>query len=158
MSARRAVVPLLLACLLTTAGCASLGPGLAPVTGSGTVHGRVVSGSGGSRLVIVPVYLTDSGPYDFALDTGAARSVVDSRVASRLRLPVTGSEQTVTGVSGTSQAARVRVSAWRVDSVEDYRDRLVHALELDVPSLIVLPIDYSIDVAMSELGAETVAT
>ena len=49
--------------------------------------------------------------------------------------------------------------AWRVDSVEDYRDRLVHALELDVPSLIVLPIDYSIDVAIThELGTETVTT
>ena len=33
------------------------------------------------------------------------------------------------------------------------------ALALDVPSLIVVPIDYSIDVAISrELGAETVAT
>ncbi|MEA2419584.1 MAG: hypothetical protein QOE60_1790, partial [Thermoleophilaceae bacterium] len=33
------------------------------------------------------------------------------------------------------------------------------ALGLDVPSLIVLPIDYSIDVAISEeLGTETVAT
>jgi acetolactate synthase-1/2/3 large subunit len=32
-------------------------------------------------------------------------------------------------------------------------------LALDVPSLLVLPIDYSIDVAISEeLGAETVAT
>ena len=34
---------------------------------------------------------------------------------------------------------------------------LRHALTLDVPSLIVLPIDYSIDVAISEeLGTETV--
>jgi hypothetical protein len=33
------------------------------------------------------------------------------------------------------------------------------ALALDLPSLIVVPIDYSIDVAISkELGAETVAT
>src|SRR5690349_6536016 len=48
---------------------------------------------------------------------------------------------------------------WRVESVGEYRDRLVHALGLDVPSLIVLPIDYSIDVAISsELGQETVAT
>ena len=35
---------------------------------------------------------------------------------------------------------------------------LRHALTLDVPSLIVLPIDYSIDVAISELGTETVST
>jgi acetolactate synthase-1/2/3 large subunit len=49
--------------------------------------------------------------------------------------------------------------AWRIGSVEEYGQRLREALALDVPSLIVLPIDYSIDVAISEeLGAETVAT
>ncbi len=49
--------------------------------------------------------------------------------------------------------------AWRCESVEDFPQRLTQALEADVPSLIVLPIDYSIDVAISEeLGTETVAT
>jgi acetolactate synthase-1/2/3 large subunit len=48
--------------------------------------------------------------------------------------------------------------AWRCETVEDFGTHLRHALALDVPSLIVLPIDYSIDVAMSELGAETVST
>jgi acetolactate synthase-1/2/3 large subunit len=49
--------------------------------------------------------------------------------------------------------------AWRCDSADDFGERLRHALTLGVPSLIVLPIDYSIDVAISEeLGAETVAT
>ena len=49
--------------------------------------------------------------------------------------------------------------AWRIDSADGFRERLRHALTLDVPSLIVLPIDYSLDVAISEeLGAETVAT
>jgi acetolactate synthase I/II/III large subunit len=49
--------------------------------------------------------------------------------------------------------------AWRCDSADDFGERLRAALELDVPSLIVLPIDYSIDVAISEeLGTETVAT
>jgi acetolactate synthase I/II/III large subunit len=49
--------------------------------------------------------------------------------------------------------------AWRAGSIEDLRERLAHALTLDVPSLIVLPIDYSTDVGlMEELGAETVAT
>jgi acetolactate synthase-1/2/3 large subunit len=43
--------------------------------------------------------------------------------------------------------------------VDDFSKHLRHALGLDVPSLIVLPIDYSIDVAISEeLGRETVAT
>ena len=49
--------------------------------------------------------------------------------------------------------------AWRCASAEEFSRRLREALALDVPSLIVVPIDYSIDVAMSEeLGAETVAT
>src|SRR5437763_355372 len=49
--------------------------------------------------------------------------------------------------------------AWRCESVEDFPQRLNEALGKDVPTLIVLPIDYSIDVAISEeLGTETVAT
>ena len=51
------------------------------------------------------------------------------------------------------------MAAWRCDSAGDFGVRLRHAFGLDVPSVIVLPIDYSIDVAISEeLGAETVAT
>jgi len=49
--------------------------------------------------------------------------------------------------------------AWQCEAVDDFGRHLRHALTLDVPSLIVLPIDYSIDVAISEeLGTETVAT
>jgi acetolactate synthase-1/2/3 large subunit len=49
--------------------------------------------------------------------------------------------------------------AWRVGSADEFGERLRHALGLDLPSLIVLPIDYSLDVAISEeLGTETVAT
>ena len=48
--------------------------------------------------------------------------------------------------------------AWRCEAVEDLGRHLRHALTLDVPSLIVVPIDYSIDVSISEeLGTETVA-
>ena len=49
--------------------------------------------------------------------------------------------------------------AWRCADADEFARRLTEALALDLPSLIVVPIDYSIDVAMSEeLGAETVAT
>jgi acetolactate synthase-1/2/3 large subunit len=48
--------------------------------------------------------------------------------------------------------------AWRCERTEDFGHHLRHALSLDLPSLIVLPIDYSIDVTISEeLGTETVA-
>jgi acetolactate synthase-1/2/3 large subunit len=49
--------------------------------------------------------------------------------------------------------------AWRCEAVDDFPRHLAHALGLDVPSVIVLPIDYSLDVAIdAELGSETVAT
>ncbi|MFT4050372.1 MAG: acetolactate synthase large subunit, partial [Solirubrobacterales bacterium] len=49
--------------------------------------------------------------------------------------------------------------AWRATSIDDFSARLKHAVTLDVPSLIVLPIDYSIDVRISEeLGEGLVAT
>jgi len=48
--------------------------------------------------------------------------------------------------------------AWRIEATDDFGPTLRRALDLDVPSLIVLPIDYSLDVAISEeLGTETVA-
>ncbi|MBW3602555.1 MAG: acetolactate synthase large subunit [Actinobacteria bacterium] len=49
--------------------------------------------------------------------------------------------------------------AWRCESAGELAARLREALELDLPSLIVLPIDYSVDVAIAEeLGADTAAT
>jgi acetolactate synthase-1/2/3 large subunit len=46
---------------------------------------------------------------------------------------------------------------WRCEAPDDFGRHLRHALTLDVPSLIVVPIDYSVDVAISEeLGTETV--
>jgi acetolactate synthase I/II/III large subunit len=45
--------------------------------------------------------------------------------------------------------------AWRCESVADYRERLREALALDVPSLIAIPVDYSVDIAIAELGVET---
>jgi acetolactate synthase-1/2/3 large subunit len=54
-------------------------------------------------------------------------------------------------------AASFGLPAWRCGSAEDFRQHLRHALGLDVPALIVLPVDYSVDVAISdELGEETV--
>ena len=51
------------------------------------------------------------------------------------------------------------IPGWRCESVEDFGRHLRHALTLDTPSVIVVPIDYSIDVAISEeLGNETVVT
>jgi acetolactate synthase-1/2/3 large subunit len=49
--------------------------------------------------------------------------------------------------------------AWRVSSAGELSTRLAHALTLDVPSLVVVAVDYSIDVAIAEeLGEETAPT
>ncbi len=49
------------------------------------------------------------------------------------------------------------MAAWRCEAVGDFSGYLRQAMSLQVPSVIVLPIDYSIDVAISEeLGTETV--
>jgi acetolactate synthase I/II/III large subunit len=50
-------------------------------------------------------------------------------------------------------------AAWRLGSADELGDRLRQALDLDRPSVIVVPIDYSLDVSLADqLGAETVAT
>jgi acetolactate synthase-1/2/3 large subunit len=51
------------------------------------------------------------------------------------------------------------LAAWRCDDADAFADHLRHALTLDVPSLLAVPIDYSIDVAITdELGEDTLAT
>jgi acetolactate synthase-1/2/3 large subunit len=48
---------------------------------------------------------------------------------------------------------------WRIGRADEFSERLGYALTLDVPSVIVVPIDYSLDVAIAAgLGDETVAT
>lgn len=49
--------------------------------------------------------------------------------------------------------------AWRVGSAAEFRELLGKALALDVPSLIVVPVEYSPDLALTEgLGEETTPT
>jgi hypothetical protein len=49
--------------------------------------------------------------------------------------------------------------AWRCEKPDDFARHLQHALTLDVPSLIVVPIDYSADVAFAQaLGDEAKLT
>ena len=49
--------------------------------------------------------------------------------------------------------------SWRVASADELAVRLAHALTLDRPSLIVVPVDYSLDVSIAdELGEEITLT
>ncbi len=55
-------------------------------------------------------------------------------------------------------AEAFHLPGFRCESVEDFPKHLERALKLDEPSVVVVPIDYSIDIGLQEqLGEETVA-
>jgi hypothetical protein len=51
------------------------------------------------RLLTIPVYLNDRGPFWFCVDTGAPQSVIDSRLAEQLHIDVSTSSE----IHGTGQ-------------------------------------------------------
>ncbi|MCL5257443.1 MAG: retropepsin-like domain-containing protein, partial [Chloroflexi bacterium] len=54
---------------------------------------------------------------NFALDTGASKSVINTPVATQLGLQVVGSAGQVTGVTGSVSANLVRVPNWKAGTV-----------------------------------------
>ena len=62
-------------------------------------------------MIIVPVSINGSGPYDFLLDTGCAKTMIDRKLADQLGLSRVG-EKTVVGV-----LASTRMSVVHVDSL-----------------------------------------
>lgn len=83
-----------------------------------TVAVKVRRGAQHARTIILPIYIDGSGPYDFELDTGAAKSVVDTGIASRIGLvavgPVPGG---IDGVVSSRAAIEVEVPRWRLSRV-----------------------------------------
>ncbi len=86
--------------------------------GAHVVNMVVLKGRGGETLALVPVYIHGKGPFAFALDTGASRTVVDRRIAAELGLQVAGPDVPVSGVGGNVSAQPVHVENWRVDEIE----------------------------------------
>jgi Aspartyl protease len=64
------------------------------------------------HLIVVPVSINHSGPYDFLLDTGAQMTVIDPALAGELRLATSG--------EASVASAGVHAAAWtaQVDLVE----------------------------------------
>ncbi len=62
-------------------------------------------------MIIVPVSINGSRPYDFMLDTGCSKTIIDQKLADQLGLPRLA-EKTVVGVLASS-----RMSVARVDSM-----------------------------------------
>jgi predicted aspartyl protease len=67
-------------------------------------------------MIIVPVSINDSGPYDFLLDTGCSNTLIDQELATQLELPQVG-EGKIIGVLGSSSISLVRANSVSVDGV-----------------------------------------
>ena len=78
----------------------------------------MVQGPNGAVLAFVPITINGHGPYAFALDTGAATSLVDRTLVDQINLPVVGHVQQVTGVTGTGTARLIRLDNWSVGNVK----------------------------------------
>jgi hypothetical protein len=114
----------LLLATLTLVACASIGElrptGDQPVElppGENEVVLDVVKSPFTGVLVFAPVYINDQGPFNFAVDTGASRSVIGRELAGRLNLPDAPAFGQAVGVTGPANARVVRVEQWRVGGI-----------------------------------------
>jgi hypothetical protein len=61
-------------------------------------------------MIIVPVRINGSGPYDFMLDTGCGKTMVDQKLAEELHLSRVG-EKTVAGILASARMALVHTNS-----------------------------------------------
>jgi hypothetical protein len=82
--------------------------------GEQTVKLTVIAKTGAQRaaLALVPVRIDGQGPFPFALDTGASRSLISAQLARKLHLAQIAPAKPVAGVAGTGAAYLVRVGNW----------------------------------------------
>lgn len=85
--------------------------------GQQTVKLTVLSAKDRSTIAVIPVWIDGKGPYPFALDTGATKSLVDSHLVDRLGLPKTGHKPVLSGVAGSARGEEVKVHDWRAGQV-----------------------------------------
>src|SRR5436190_15618896 len=82
--------------------------------GDDLVVGLNIVKHGKSVIALVPVTINGKGPFTFALDTGASRSLIDSAAAKRLAAPKKGSAGKIAGVTSVKKATLVKIASWRV--------------------------------------------
>lgn len=88
--------------------------------GEQTVRIEVVATSTNAArqtLALVPVFIDGHGPFPFALDTGASRSLISAGLAHQLGLPSRGSAGMLEGVTGAASAENFAVASWRAGNV-----------------------------------------
>ena len=130
--ASRRLVAIAAACcaLALAVGACSLGApssgsgdGFSSNTGSvttgegGTTSVQILRGGGGTAMVLVPITIDGHGPYNFALDTGAGITLIDTQLADELHLPVTGGSTQVSGVGGAQDITPVHIDAWSAGKI-----------------------------------------
>ncbi len=131
--------------LIATKLTARMGTGFAGLLGSGTLrhfgvvelnyarqqldlarHRRAPAGGvvrlrlryrGQSVAAVVLVKIDGRGPFPFALDTGASRSVIDRRLARQLNLHSTGASARLSGVIATARAQLYALRGWSVGGI-----------------------------------------
>lgn len=128
------VLAFLLAGLLLCS-CAVVGGSVSKApeeVGEGQVGMEVFSDPTGSTILMVPVFFGDAGPFQFVLDTGASRTVIEPGLVDELGLS-RGSDAAGTGIGGGEfNASTVEVEAWRIGEVELQARTIVTA---DLPSV-----------------------
>jgi hypothetical protein len=98
----------------TTAGCG----GATALGGGGERIPITVSTVAGQVAETVNVCINGQGPYPFVIDSGAGESVIDARLAARLRLPHDGAPDEFGGVGCIGTAQPVGVTSWSVAGVD----------------------------------------
>jgi predicted aspartyl protease len=76
-----------------------------------TSHTKFRLAGGAQPLILLPVRVSDRGPFDFILDTGAGTSLLSSELAKQLDAKILGSKE------GQSAGGNVSVSLAKVDSL-----------------------------------------
>jgi len=94
----------------TTLGCSGVhllpdGASVVPIT---------VRRAGSEAAMVVEVCLEGQGPFPFLIDTGASSTVIDLKVAARLRLPKAGSPQRYFGIGCSLTTQQERLTTWSV--------------------------------------------
>lgn len=94
----------------TTGGSVSTGSGQSTAV-------KILHGGGGAAMILVPITIDGHGPYNFALDTGAGITLIDTQLADTLHLPVTGDSGNVAGVGGSQAITPVHVDSWSAGKI-----------------------------------------
>ena len=110
-----AVLTMLLSSCIAIGGGSLTGP--PDEVGEGQVGMEVYSDPTGSTILLVPVWIGDSGPHQFVLDTGASRTLVDSAIIEELGLP-TGAPAQGQGIVSAFAGETVQVDGWRMGDLE----------------------------------------